>query len=487
MGKANLFISYSHMDKAGLEELLRYVNKNYCRDIDVWQDGKLLLGEQWHETIGVSLSTADIVLLLLSPDFLQSQYINAHELSVAFQRRKDGEDVTIIPIYYRRCNFKPLQDQPLITEIKTLQGCAKPEEPLTDLPQGKKDSCYEDLQNQLNSLADKIITKQNIEKESLQKSDSARSQEAASIQQLKTANKIFISIPFSGPTLSNRTKFIKNVESKINRDGANWRYTIVPGTEEVIDFFGDDDEASRTKRLQVWMGESIYHIHLVGDKSDLTSPYFSEQYALSKQTRSQALQNQTIIWFLDPSVREDLKTINEALSFELSQLPTVETKDYEAVFQRIEDFDNAKQQTITNLSAAFSTKKKIFMFYDYQNDNKCELRRKLRKKIQENPDFIMRDPPEEVYSNQVEGIKQCQGAIIFYGHYSDSLWFRKKEQIIQDASNIVAKAVCLDGDEEEIEEKIESDVSVNEFVPIKGEPGLENGVTEFKLKLQENV
>jgi hypothetical protein len=63
-----------------------------------------------------------------------------------------------------------------------------------------------------------------------------------------------------------------------------------------------------------------------------------------------------------------------------------------------------------------------------------------------------------------------------------------RERLILKAGNIRSGAVCVDGKEElEIEKKVDRDVSVSEMLSIKGEKELEEGVTNFKKKLQEDL
>jgi hypothetical protein len=60
-------------------------------------------------TIRAELKAADIILLLLSPDFLNSDYIWDVELSEAITRR-DAEDTQVVPIIVRPCGWNDLKD-----------------------------------------------------------------------------------------------------------------------------------------------------------------------------------------------------------------------------------------------------------------------------------------------------------------------------------------------------------------------------------------
>lgn len=72
------------------------------KKIKIWDDSHILAGELWDNEVKENLNSANIVLLLLSPDFLASRYINDTELTIIFDRR-DKEECKVIPILLRNC------------------------------------------------------------------------------------------------------------------------------------------------------------------------------------------------------------------------------------------------------------------------------------------------------------------------------------------------------------------------------------------------
>lgn len=83
--------------------------------ITVWNDEDILPGANWENEIAQHLSEADIILALVSEDFLASSYIQSKELIKAFERYENKE-VEIIPIILRACLW---EENP---RLKTLQA-----------------------------------------------------------------------------------------------------------------------------------------------------------------------------------------------------------------------------------------------------------------------------------------------------------------------------------------------------------------------------
>lgn len=79
-----IFVSYSHHDTQYKDELLKRL-KIISRqaEIDAWDDGQLLAGDTIDSAIRVQLDSADIVCMLISPDFIASDYCYSQEMKQA--------------------------------------------------------------------------------------------------------------------------------------------------------------------------------------------------------------------------------------------------------------------------------------------------------------------------------------------------------------------------------------------------------------------
>ena len=102
---AHVFISYSHADEALRNELEKHLAGLLRQGvITTWHDRRIPPGEDLHGQIDDHLNTADVVLLLVSADFLASDYCYDIEMNRAMERHERGEARTI-PVILRPCDW----------------------------------------------------------------------------------------------------------------------------------------------------------------------------------------------------------------------------------------------------------------------------------------------------------------------------------------------------------------------------------------------
>ena len=104
----SVFISYSHVD----EELRRQLDTHLMSLrrqglIDVWHDRRIGAGEEFPKAIDDALADAEIILLLVSPDFIASSYCYEIEMQEALRRHEIGTAV-VIPVILRACDWHDL-------------------------------------------------------------------------------------------------------------------------------------------------------------------------------------------------------------------------------------------------------------------------------------------------------------------------------------------------------------------------------------------
>jgi TIR domain len=98
---ATLFYSYSHKDeelRKELEVALALLRRQ--GSLKAWHDRQILPGEDWRNAINSNIESAEIILLLVSADFIASDYCYETEMSRALERNQAGEAV-VIPVILR--------------------------------------------------------------------------------------------------------------------------------------------------------------------------------------------------------------------------------------------------------------------------------------------------------------------------------------------------------------------------------------------------
>lgn len=117
----NVFIAYAREDseiKERLKKNLKAIFRNNQED-SLWDDGDIHAGDDWKKAIHKALEQADIFLLLLSPDFIASDFCYDTEMQEAMEKHQK-EEAIIIPLQIRACSWQntPLKDLQILPEDK---------------------------------------------------------------------------------------------------------------------------------------------------------------------------------------------------------------------------------------------------------------------------------------------------------------------------------------------------------------------------------
>lgn len=118
-----VFISYAHRDEDFRLELETHLSGlRRQKLIDAWNDRKIEPGQEWAGEIDDALNQAQIILLLVSADFINSDYCHDKEMLRALERDAAKEAV-VIPIILRACDW-------LNSPFSKLQGLPKDAKPI---------------------------------------------------------------------------------------------------------------------------------------------------------------------------------------------------------------------------------------------------------------------------------------------------------------------------------------------------------------------
>lgn len=128
-----VFISYSHNDSEWLRRLkTQFKPFERTAIVQVWDDTQIRSGDDWRQSIANALRTTKVAVLLVSPDFLASDFIANEELPRLLEAaRKEG--AVIMPIILRPCGFER------ITSISKFQAVNSPARTLVEMSEGEQD------------------------------------------------------------------------------------------------------------------------------------------------------------------------------------------------------------------------------------------------------------------------------------------------------------------------------------------------------------
>ena len=117
-----IFYSYAHEDEVLRKELEKHLVLMRRQDIIIdWHDRSISPGSNWEQEINTHLNRAQIILLLVSSDFLSSEFCYSIEMERALERHHTRE-ARVIPIILRPVDW---QGTPF-SKVQALPKNAKP-------------------------------------------------------------------------------------------------------------------------------------------------------------------------------------------------------------------------------------------------------------------------------------------------------------------------------------------------------------------------
>jgi len=106
--RTKVFISYSHYDTTWVDKLKRHF-RPFKDKIDFWDDSRIKTGDKWKDQIEIALNESKVAILLLSPDFFNSNFVTEVELPKLL-RKAEIDGTTIISIILKPCLFEEHSD-----------------------------------------------------------------------------------------------------------------------------------------------------------------------------------------------------------------------------------------------------------------------------------------------------------------------------------------------------------------------------------------
>lgn len=129
--RSRVFISYSPEDRNYLEEFHSHLAYHArTGEIDFWDDTKIKPGADWREEISLAFQSANVAVLLVSADFLASDFIATQVLPPLLTAAKKGE-IKVFSVILRACAFTE-------TELAQFYAVNDPLTPLGEMSKGKR-------------------------------------------------------------------------------------------------------------------------------------------------------------------------------------------------------------------------------------------------------------------------------------------------------------------------------------------------------------
>lgn len=144
--RTKVFISYSHHDRKLLDRLQVHLAP-LERDgvVDRWDDTQIRAGERWKEAIQSALASAQVAVLLVSADFLASDFIVSDELPTLLEAETQ-HGLVVIPVIVNHCRF---------TRTKTLsrfQALNPPDRPVLGMSEVERESLWVKLTEEIETV-----------------------------------------------------------------------------------------------------------------------------------------------------------------------------------------------------------------------------------------------------------------------------------------------------------------------------------------------
>jgi formylglycine-generating enzyme required for sulfatase activity len=158
-----VFLSYSHKDEELRQELISHLSGLQHQGlIEPWHDRNISAGSEWADQIDQNLEQADIILFLVSADFINSPYCYSIEMKRALERHR-AKTACTIPVIIRDCDWKS-------TDLHQLNGIPRDNRHVTGWgDKFARDSAWRQVSEEIGKVARQIWEVRNTQISAAQK------------------------------------------------------------------------------------------------------------------------------------------------------------------------------------------------------------------------------------------------------------------------------------------------------------------------------
>jgi hypothetical protein len=268
--KKRIFISYCHQDEKWKDLLMTHLNVLEDQ-LEVWEDSQIQAGDDWFPGIETAMNQAHAAILLVSADFLNSDFIKRVEVPELLQRRAE-EDMKIFPFIVRPC----LWDE--IAWLKSLQVRPQGAKPLSTLKEDEVETVVTAFAREIKN----ILNQKTKQEETIDTAPGA----------VQGPGKIHLSkLPVTGSLLLGREEELDMLD-KAWQDTETHVLTLVA--------WGG---VGKTALVNQWLNSMEKH-RFRGAKRVYAWSFYSQGTAVDRQTSADEFINDALFWFGDPDPKK---------------------------------------------------------------------------------------------------------------------------------------------------------------------------------------
>jgi len=139
MTRTQVFLSYAHQDERWKHKLYTHLQVLVQAErIELWCDRDIRPGQQWVDEIDQRLLSAKVGLLVISPDFLSSEFVMRHEVPLLLKKHEEN-GLHLIPILLRQCVWET------VDWLRPMQIVPRDAKSVAEFPKSKVDRVLADI------------------------------------------------------------------------------------------------------------------------------------------------------------------------------------------------------------------------------------------------------------------------------------------------------------------------------------------------------